>query len=106
MKSVSLRGRYAGQISAVVILAAKRADTVSRISPGVLYVGGDPVPSCRVINAAGSAAIRAHAYQAICCAITGIIRLADYSRVRMHNHERVDDDKTATWLQRIDLHAV
>lgn len=94
------------QISAVIVLAAKRADAVGRIAPGVCHIGRDPIPGRRIVNAARAAAIGAHTYQTIVIAVTGVIRFANLSRVRMHNYQRIDHDKTATRLQRICLHAV
>src|SRR5579864_6557098 len=94
------------EISAVVVFAAKGADGVRGSSRRSLHISRDPVPYLRIANAACSTAVGAHVDQAKLAAINGIIRLADRSRVGMHNPQRIVHHKTAVRTQRIDLHPV
>ena len=79
---------------------------MGRISTGVFHIGRDPVPGRWDINEACAAAIGTHVYQTIVIAVTGIILLANRSRVRLLNYQRIDHNKTAAYLQRTNLHAI
>lgn len=103
---LALLSRCAGQISAVIVFAAKRTDSVRHLSPGTLHICRDPVPDLRIANALCATAIGTHMDQTQLAAINGIIRLADRSRVRMHNPQRIVHHKAGTRLKRIYLHPV
>src|SRR6476646_429309 len=96
----------AGQIRAVIVFAAKRTDRVGHVRPRMLHISRDPVPDLRITIAARATAIGAHVDQPKLAAVAGIVRLADLSRVRMHDPQRIDHHITTARHEWIDLHAV
>ena len=85
MRSAALGTPCTRKISAVVVFAAKRTDRVGCISLRALHISRNPVPDLRIANAASATAISTHMDQPPFAAINCIIRLADRTRVRMHN---------------------